>query len=139
MLKARPTKEILVKVRNDIGILYELTRVAADRGVNLLAVCGWVEGENGLIRLVADDHQRALDALRAKNFHAEEREAVSVNMPHRPGLLKLLTEYLSREGIDLHHLYASADTASENCLVVFAGSNNDHAIVALNRMERRDS
>lgn len=139
MLKAQPAKEILVKVRNDIGIMYELTRVAADRGVNLVAVCGWVEGENGLIRLVADDHQRALDVFRAKNFHAEEREAVSVNMPHTPGLLKVLTECLAREDLDLHHLYASADTASDTCLVVFASSNNDHAIVALNRMESEDA
>ena len=134
MVRAKPTKEILVKVRNDIGILHELTRVTADRGVNLVAVCGWVEGENGLIRLVADDHERALDALRAKNFHAEERDAVSVDMPHHPGLLKTLTEYLSREGIDLHHLYASADLGADSCLVIFASSNNDHAIVALNRM-----
>lgn len=135
MVRAKPAKEILVKVRNDIGILYELTRVTADRGVSLLAVCGWVEGENGLIRLVADDHQRALDALRAKNFHAEERDAVRVNMPHSPGMLKLLTEYLAREGIDLHHLYASADTGADGCLVVLATSNNDHAIVALNRIQ----
>ena len=135
MMNAKPAKEILVKVHNDIGILYELTRVVADKGLNLVAVSGWVEGENGLIRFVADDHQRALDGLRAKNFHAEERDAVMVNMPHKPGLLKLLTEYLAREGIDLHHLYASADMESESCLVVFASSNNDHAIVALNRME----
>ena len=133
MITAKPTKEILVKVHNDIGILYELTRVTADKGINLLAVCGWVEGENGLIRLVADDHQRALDALRAKNFHAEERQAVIASLPHTPGMLKHLTDQLAREGIDLHHLYTSSDASAAQCLVVFAASDNDHAIVALNR------
>lgn len=132
MLKARPAKEVIVKVRNEIGLLANISRLLADKGINILAASAWVEGENGIIHLVTNDNLRVVDALRAKNYNPRESDVVLVESPHKPGLLKHLTEKLSQAGIDIHHLYASATEAQDRCLIVFASANNDHAIVVLN-------
>lgn len=134
-MNARPCKELLIKVVNDIGVLHELSRNLADRGVNILAMCGWVEGDTGYVRFITDDHTRAVDELTAKNFHVEERDAIQVTLAHRIGMMKMLTEVLARESINIHHVYATAQLADSECLVVFSCSNNEHAVVALNKAE----
>ena len=72
MISATHCKEVSVRVLNDIGILAQLTRIVADKGVNLRAAAAWVEDENkGIVRLVTDDNLRAMDALRAQAYQAE--------------------------------------------------------------------
>lgn len=134
-MNARPCKELLINVVNDIGVLYELSRNLADHGANILAVCGWVEGDQGFIRLITDDHRRALDELKAKNFHVEERDAVQVTLSHRIGMMKMLTEVLARENINIHHIYGTAQLTDAECLVLFSCSDNEHAVVTLNKAE----
>ena len=63
MKTARQGKEILVKIHNDVGIMRDLAKIVAEKGVNLLAASSWVEGKDGYIRLITDDNLRAKDAL----------------------------------------------------------------------------
>jgi hypothetical protein len=132
-MNARPCKELLVKVVNDIGILHKMTTHLADKGIDILAACCWVEDRTGFIRLLTSDQRRAKDVLEKKNFHVEERDAIQAVLAHKVGLLKMMTEFLAREDINVHHLYASARTEDDHCMVVFSCSNNEHAIVALNK------
>ncbi len=132
MLKAKPAKEIVIKVRNEIGVLAQLARTVADKGIDILATAAWVEGGNGIVHLVTSDNLRAMDALKAKSFQPRESEVVLTEVPHKPGMLRHVTEKLAAGGIDLHHLYASATTAEHACLIVFASANNDRAVVLLN-------
>ena len=56
-----------------------------------------------------------------------------VNAAHTPGILRHLTDVLSKENINLSHLFASASLEQDECLVVLNSSDNDRAIVLLNR------
>ena len=132
MHKAKIAKELVVRVRNEIGVLANLTKLIADKGINILAVNSWVEGGDAVLRLVTDDNLRALDALRAKSYNPREQDVVAVEIPHKPGLLRHVAENLATAGIDLHHLYASATGSQDQCLVIFASANNDRAVVLLN-------
>jgi len=51
MMKARPGKEVVVKVRNEIGVLAALSKLIADKGINILAASAWTDGENGVVHL----------------------------------------------------------------------------------------
>jgi len=132
MLKARPAREVVLQVLNDVGSLHRITRIISDKGVNLLGTSSWVHGDQAIIRLMTDDNVRVADALRAAGFSPHEGEVVATEVAHKPGMLRGLTEKLAAEGIDLHHLYATAQPGHDRCLVVFASSNNDRAIVVLN-------
>jgi hypothetical protein len=132
MLKARPGKEIVLRVRNEIGVLAQLTKLIADKGFNILAASAWVNGADGVIHLVTNDNLRVVDMLRDKKFNPKESEVVLTEVAHKPGMLKHLTEKLAQNGIDIHHLYASAGADQDKCLIVFACANNDRAIVLLN-------
>lgn len=134
MVSAKHCKEISIRVLNDIGILSQLTRIVADKGVNIRAAAAWVEDENtGVIRLVTDDNLRAEDALRAHSYAPEEINAVEVLMHHSPGMLSSICDKISSGGINILYLYTSAPVSNETCLAVLSTDNNDRALVLLNR------
>lgn len=133
MLKAILSKEIVIKRLNEIGVLAEIAKTVAEKGVSILAVSAWVEGQNGVFRLMVDDALRAAEALRGKKLDVRENTVVVVDVPHTPGMFKLLTEKLRDANIDLHHLYASAASDQAKCTVVFSSSDNQKAVVLLNQ------
>lgn len=134
MLKTKPAKEVIVRMPNAIGALDGIAQTIADKGINIHAVCGWVEGAEAVIRLVTDDSVRVIDALKKTRtlYAVREADVLVTETPHKPGMLHRMTEKLAQEGIDLHHLYATASASQAQCLVVFASANNDRAMVLLN-------
>lgn len=130
-MKARLAKEIIVKVLNEIGTLDRLAKTIADKGVNILAVCAWVEGAQAVIRLVTDDNVRVADALRAQKYETREAEVLVAEAPHKPGMLHRVCETLAKGDLDIHHLYATATATQDQSLIVFATANNDRALVLL--------
>lgn len=132
MMKARPAKEVMVRMPNEIGTLNRVAKVLADMGINILAVCAWVEGADVVVRLLTDEPSRAGDALRAHKHSVREVDVIAMDVPHKPGMLRRITDRLVEDEIDIHHLYASAPGAQDQALVVMATANNDHAIVRLN-------
>lgn len=133
MLKARLGKEIVVRVTNEIGVINQLSKVIAEKGINALAVNGEVEGRTATMRFVTDDNLRVSDALRAKHYAPRESECVIVEVQNKPGMLRSVTEKLAAESIDIHHIYATAAEDEKHSLLAFDSSNNDHAVVVLNR------
>jgi hypothetical protein len=127
--------EIVVTVKNDIGVLFELSALIANEDVSILAVSGAVWGEDSVIRLVIDDVQKAKHALAETKFHPEEESVVLVELSHRPGMLKQITKTLAQAGIDLRHVYAASAKDQDQCLLVFHSSNDEEALARLKEME----
>lgn len=137
--QVRPTfkvelgKELVVTALNESGVMTEVAKTIAEKGISILAVSSWVDGVNRVIHLVTDDTLRSRDALEKKNFEVRESRVILVEVPHKPGLLKHMTEVLRDAQVDVHHLYGSAILKDEQCLLVFASADNDAAMVALSR------
>ncbi len=125
-------KEAVVQVPNRMGALTQVARIVSDKGIDIQAAVATVDGADAIIRLVTNDHQRTMDALREHNLNPLEARVVMVEVANRPGLLRHITERLVSENLDLAYFYATATTAAEKCLVIFASSNNDRAVVVLN-------
>jgi hypothetical protein len=133
MITAKQCKEVSVRVLNDIGILAQLTKIVAEKGVNIRAVASWVEDENkGVIHLVTDDNLRAIDALRAHNYAPREVDSIEVLMHHSPGMISSICEKIGGGGLNMHYLYASAPVSEEACLAVLSTDDNERALLLLN-------
>lgn len=132
MLKTKPAKEVTLRLENEIGALDGIAKAIADKGINILAVCAWVEGPQAVIRLVTDDTVRVMDALKALRYETRETEVLVTEAAHKPGILRRITEKLAHADIDIHHLYATAPLSQATALVIFATANNDRAMVLLN-------
>jgi hypothetical protein len=133
MLKAKIGKEVVVRLPNTVGMLAQITQIVSDKGINILAASSWVEGNAAVIRLVTDDHQRVVDALREKEFSLKENDVVLTEAAHKPGMLRRLTARLAENGLDLRYLYATATGAQDQCQIVFSCTDNNRALVLLNK------
>jgi hypothetical protein len=131
MIKAKMAKEAIVRMSNQPGVLARITKSLADEGVNIEAVIATVEGDEAIIRMVGNDHQRMMNALRNQHLETQEARVVVVEGMHRPGLLQLITEKLAQENMDLLYLYATA-AETDKCLVVLSSANNEWAVMVLN-------
>jgi hypothetical protein len=134
-LAVRQAQEVVVRMKNDIGILFELSTLISQRGVNILAVSGGVCGEDCLVRLVADDTGRTKEVLVEHGFAPQEESVILVELPHRPGTLTQVTKTLAQGGIDIHHVYAAATQDQDKCLLAFHSSNDEEALVKLKEMQ----
>jgi hypothetical protein len=133
MMTAKHCKEVSVRVYNDIGILAHLTKIVADKGINIRAAAAWVEEENkGVIRLVTDDNLRAVDALKEHSYAPEEVTSIEVQMDHTPGMLSSVCSKIGGGGITVRYLYASAAVSEDTCLAVLSTDDNVRALVLLN-------
>ena len=132
MFAARQDKEVVVEVFNEIGVLHELAKIVAEKGVSVQAVDAHVEGENAVVRVMTDDNLRTVEALQANRYTPREEPVVVVDLDHKPGVLRHVTERLGKAGINIEHLYVTAALPDEKCLMVLSTSDNERAMVALN-------
>jgi hypothetical protein len=132
MLKARAAREVVLRMPNEIGTLNKITKVLAEKGMNLTAVSAWVEGADVVVRLLSEESRRVADALDGHGHQVREVDVIVTEVPHKPGMLRRITERLAQEEIDIHHLYATSSPAHDSAVVVFATANNDRAMVLLN-------
>ncbi|MFC1467320.1 hypothetical protein ACFLQY_01320 [Verrucomicrobiota bacterium] len=130
-LTAIQSKEIVVKVRNDVGILAQMTRIVAEKGVSVLAAAAWVEDTSGVIHMVTDDNLRATDALRAHKYAPEEKASLLVELPHKPGMISGLCGKLADGGINIRYLYMTAPINQDRCVLVLDTEDNERAMVIL--------
>ncbi|MBN2162961.1 MAG: ACT domain-containing protein [Pontiellaceae bacterium] len=133
VMTATHCKEISVRVLNDIGILAQLTRIVADKGINIRAAAAWVEdGTKGTVRLITDDNLRALEALREHGYIPMEIDSIAVTLRHSPGMLSSVCERMGSSGINMKYMYTTAPIPEETCLAILSTEHNDRALVLLN-------
>jgi hypothetical protein len=77
----------------------------ARAGVNIKSVAGMTFGNQGMIRIIADDVEAARNALREDNIRFEETELVTVLLENRAGELEEVASKMSNAGLNLQAVY----------------------------------
>lgn len=134
-LSVKQGQEVVVRRPNKIGLLFELSSLISDKGVNVLAVSGAVCGDDCVVRLVTDNNGKTRDVLAANDFTPEEENVVMVELPHRTGTLMRVTETLAQEDIDIRHIYAAAARDQDKCLVVLQTSDDEEALSKMRELQ----
>ena len=127
-------KELKIRVDNRPGMLGEVASALAAQKVNLRAVNAWVEGDQGVIRVVADKLPAARKALKARGWNPEEDEVLEVELADKPGSLAQLSAALGKAGVDIRHLYVG--TAGARKATVFMGVSDLAAALKVARSAR---
>jgi hypothetical protein len=112
-------KELKVRVEDRPGALGEVTSALAEKKVNLRAVNAWVEGNEGIVRLVVDKAPVAKKALAARGWNVEEQEVVEVELPDKPGALAEKAAKLGKAGVNITYVFVGPGGARK--ATVFMG------------------
>jgi hypothetical protein len=107
-MRIKKCKQYSVFLENRVGALAELCQLISDRSINLLAICAIDTVEEAVLRIVAEDEVKTLDALKGAGFRVVQTEVFLVELDNVPGATGRMAMRLAKAGINIDYIYASA-------------------------------
>ena len=117
-------KQLSILVENERGSLLEIMNALAEAGVDLRALSVADTEEYGILRIIADDTEKAKEVLLASGSPARVKELVAFAVPDAPGGLAGALTLLADNGINLEYLYSLLTRDTEHAYVVMRVSDN---------------
>lgn len=109
--------QISVFLENRPGRLGALCGALAEAGVNIDAIMLPSGTDYGIVHVVVDRHQDALQTLEARAYRTYTSRVLDVRLDDRPGALARLADRLSKADIDIKYAY-SAVAGTEGRLIL---------------------
>ncbi|MBD3239588.1 MAG: ACT domain-containing protein [Chitinivibrionales bacterium] len=123
--------QISLFLENRKGRLAEVCSLLGETGVNIRALTIAETDEFGVLRMVVDNPDKALQTLRANNFVASVTDIVAIEVGDRPGGLAAVLKTLNENDLNIEYMYGFVEKKSDNALMVFRFDEPDRAIEVL--------
>lgn len=111
-------RQISVFVENRKGRLYHISKIIADAGVDLRALCVADTQDFGILRCVVSDVDAACAALEEARVAFSVTEVLGVEVSDVPGGLEGLLQILCNAGTHVEYLYSFAG-AGRGAVIIF--------------------
>ncbi len=121
-------KQISIFLENSSGRLAEVTRVLKDGGVNLRAIMIADTADFGILRVIVDDPDRAIDILKKAQFTTKTTDVLAVTLPDKVGSLADVLSLFEKNGVNIEYLYAALDKAGETAVVIIRTDDLDKGL-----------
>lgn len=109
--------QISVFIENRPGRLGELCAILAEGGINIDAMMVPSGTDYGIVHVVVNRHQEALQALKTHSYRTYTSRVLDVRLQDEPGAMARLAERLSTAEIDIKYAY-SAVAGTEGRLIL---------------------
>jgi len=119
------TKEICVSTENRPGTLAKAAGCLKEVGVSIQGTCAWNDKGKSTFLFIADNHQKAVDALKKAGYQVSERDVVTSTLVHKVGTLAEVTQKLGQAGVNIEHCFVTA--SGGNALFVCETNDNRKA------------
>jgi len=112
-------KQISVFLENTTGRLSEVTKTLANAKINLRAISIADTADFGILRLIVDKNDEAINALTAAGFTTRQTDVVAVEIEDVPGSLAMLMDVFQQSQVNIEYLYASLEGQVGKAVVIF--------------------
>ena len=129
--------QISIFLENRAGRLAEVTRILGEGGVNIRALSLADTSDFGILRLIVDKTEAAIEALRKKGFTASLTDVVAVEVEDCPGGLAKVLTALRKGEVNVEYMYAFVEKVTEKALLVFRFEEPERAIQILQAQDIR--
>ena len=126
-------KQIAVFLENKEGQASACCKVLKDACVNLYALSIADTKEFGILRIITDDNQKALQALQAAGYLSSEVELVGLEVPDQSGALAELLIALGDGGVNVEYMYSYAGVDG-HAKIAFKTAQVEKALELLNKV-----
>ena len=112
-------KQISVFLENRPGALLGLTRVLAEKGIDMRAFSLAETSEFGIARFIVDDIDATAAVLNAEGFIHSVTPVVAVAISNTPGGLNKALTALSEASVNVEYMYAFIGGKKESAYMIF--------------------
>ena len=124
-------KQLSVFLENKEGRLDKVLKTLADGGINLLSASLADTSEFGVLRLLADDADKAKSILKDAGFTARIDNVIAAVVPDAVGRFAKVCAMIHEAGINISYIYGlSID--GEGTPIAIKTDNNDKVVEILN-------
>lgn len=123
--------QISVFLENKKGRLLDATMALGKAGVDIKALTIAENEDFGVLRLIVNNPDEALKALKASGFVASLTDIVAVEVEDSPGGLAKVLAVLNSNDLNVEYMYAFVEKSADKAILVFRFDNIDKALEAL--------
>jgi len=99
-------KQVSVLIENRIGSSWQVFQAMADNHINILSYSIEDAPENGTLRLIVDNSNKANLVLTGMGFKTQLTKVYSMNVPNKTGSMSKVLKYLAEKNISIGFMYA---------------------------------
>jgi len=125
-------KQISVFLENTTGRLSEVTKNLAKAQINLRAISIADTADFGILRIIVDKTNEAIEALNSAGFTTRQTDVVAVEIEDTPGSLAKLMELFQQSQVNIEYLYASLEGQVGKAVVIFKLKDHEKGQKILN-------
>ena len=124
-------KQLSVFIENKPGKLVEALETLGNAEVDLRALSLADTSDFGILRVIADNPEKAMEALNDAGFLVKSNNVLAVVIGDKPGGLAAVVRTLSEASVNIEYTYAFVAHSRDNAYVIIRVDNNDDAIKVL--------
>ncbi|NLM00533.1 MAG: amino acid-binding protein [Treponema sp.] len=112
-------KQISIFLENTAGRIADVTRILKDNNVNLRALMIADTADFGILRLIVNDSDKALEVLKNANFTTRTTDVLAVSISDKVGALHDVMTLFQKNSINIEYLYASLEKSTDTAVIIF--------------------
>jgi hypothetical protein len=124
-------EQISVFLENKAGRLAEVTGILSEAQVNIRALALADTSDFGVLRLIVNNNEKAVEALRNRGFTVGRTDVLAVEVEDRPGGLHSILDILNKAEINVEYMYAFVQHSGKNAVMIFRFDHIDEAVRVL--------
>jgi hypothetical protein len=124
-------KQLSIFLENNLGKLADATAVLAKAGVNIKALSIADTADFGILRIIADDIEKAKTALAGAHWTYRESEVLGVEVENFPGSLARVMEVFQGADINIEYVYSALEWKPGKAALLFKLAEPQKGLAAL--------
>ena len=125
-------KQVAVFLEHKPGRLAEISHCLAENNVNIRALSLADTTDFGILRLVADNTEKAQKVLKENGFTVGVTEVIAVAAEDKPGGMDKILQVTSKAALNIEYMYAFTQKSGESGILLFKFDDPGKAIAAFN-------
>ncbi|KJS83393.1 MAG: hypothetical protein JM58_12825 [Peptococcaceae bacterium BICA1-8] len=126
-------KQLSIFLENVPGRLSAVTSILAENNINLRALTLADTADFGVLRLIVDQPEIAVELLLDNNFAVKLGEVIAVELEDTPGGIDKVLKILEKENVNIEYMYAFMGAKPKKALVIFRVDKLSEAITSLQK------
>ncbi|MFV0516561.1 MAG: ACT domain-containing protein [Aminipila sp.] len=123
--------QLSILITNEVGSLAEVTGIFWDNDIDVRAISVSDTTEYGILRVVVDNPDKAVNCLKEKGIVAKKSEVLAINPEDKKGSLTSIFKIMSENNINIDYIYSFVVREKEEQYFVLKVGNISHAEMLL--------
>ena len=126
-------RQISVFLDNKPNQLTGVLKLLKENNINIRALSIADTKHFGILRMIANDTDKAADILRKASYAVADTEIVAISIPDTPGQLSRVLDILGADNVNIEYLYAFLGKSDKSVSFVIRVDDNNNAASALEK------